>query len=121
METKYIAVEWPEYQYFMEHPSFRERCYFCPEASIYFIPEDLYDEVMNPPFKLPEEYRENFTTEFDRIKRGQKVLIDDIQKQELFVVEANTSWIDNSMPCILSCGYLPGVNCHIVAVEKEGI
>lgn len=121
METKYIAVEWPEYQIFMEHPRFREDCYFCPDASIYFIPEDLYDEVMNPPFELPEEYRENFTTEFDRIKRGQKVLIDDVQKQELFVVEAETSWTGDSMPCILTCGYLPGINCYIVAVEKESV
>ena len=44
--TKYIAVEWPEYQIFMEHPQFREECYFCPDANLYFIPENLYNEVV---------------------------------------------------------------------------
>lgn len=44
--VKYICVEWPEYQIFMEHPRFREECYYCPDSSVYFIPEDLYDEVM---------------------------------------------------------------------------
>ena len=43
---KYIAVEWPEYQIFMEHPQFREECYFCLDADIYFIPENLYNEVI---------------------------------------------------------------------------
>ena len=43
---KYIAVEWPEYQIFMEHPQFREECYFCPDANLYFIPENLYNEVV---------------------------------------------------------------------------
>ena len=46
MEIKYIAVEWPEYQIFMEYPKFREECYFCSDANIYFIPEDLYNKVM---------------------------------------------------------------------------
>ena len=44
---KYIAVEWPEYQIFMEHPQFREECYFCPDVDLYFIPEDLYNEVIS--------------------------------------------------------------------------
>ena len=42
---KYIAVEWPEYQIFMEYPKFREECYFCSDANIYFIPEDLYTKI----------------------------------------------------------------------------
>lgn len=44
---KYIAEEWPEYQIFMEHPLFREECYFCQDANLYFIPEDLYNEVIS--------------------------------------------------------------------------
>lgn len=44
---KYIAEEWPEYQIFMEHPLFREKCYFCQDANLYFIPEDLYNEVIS--------------------------------------------------------------------------
>lgn len=26
--TKYIKIDWPEYQYFMEYPDFREICFF---------------------------------------------------------------------------------------------
>lgn len=117
--TKYIKVDWPESQKFTEY---EDETYVCAEsAGTLFVPEGLYDEVMNPPFEIPEEYKENFTADFDKIKRGQKVLIEDIQKQELFVVEAETSWTGDSMPCILTCGYLPGINCYVVAVEKEGI
>lgn len=43
---KYIAVRWPEYQIFMEHSRFEEECYFCLDADIYFIPENLYNEVV---------------------------------------------------------------------------
>lgn len=37
--TKYIAVEWPEYQIFMEHPRFEKDCYYCPDSSVYFVPD----------------------------------------------------------------------------------
>lgn len=53
--TKYISVEWPEYQYFMGHPRFRDECYYCPDASIYFIPEDLYEEVTYK-LQFPKKY-----------------------------------------------------------------
>ena len=43
--TKYIKIDWPEYQYFMEYPDFREICFFCAEDNSYFIPEDLYNKV----------------------------------------------------------------------------
>lgn len=52
---KYISVEWPEYQIFMEHPRFREDCYYCPDSSVYFIPEDLYEEVMYK-LQFPKKY-----------------------------------------------------------------
>lgn len=44
--TKYIKINWPEYQYFMEHPDFREIYFFCAEDNSYFIPEDLYDKTV---------------------------------------------------------------------------
>ena len=123
METKYIAVEWPEYQIFMEHPRFREECYFCPDANIYFIPEDLHDEIMYPPYELPEEYRENYTMDFDHIKRGQNLLvsIDDIG--ELRVIKAASNWkAFDPFPILLEDEVLlDGFNCKVIAVEKESI
>ena len=49
--TKYIKVDWPEYQEFMEYPDFREICFFCAEDNSYFIPEDLYDNKLEFPKK----------------------------------------------------------------------
>ena len=37
---KYIKVEWPEIQNYMENPEFEEECYFDPDKNIWFIPED---------------------------------------------------------------------------------
>lgn len=117
---KYISVEWPEYQIFMEHPRFREECYYCPDSSMYFIPEDLYDEVMNPPYELPEEYN-NFTTKFSRIKKGQNVLV--LTESGLLVTKATSNWKEyESFPVILEeKGLLDGINCEVIAIEKESI
>lgn len=115
--TKYILVEWPEMQKFQERPEYEDTCFEHESGAITFVPEDLYNEVMNP-FELPDEYKENFTLEFDRIKKGQKVLIEDTENHRLFTVEARTNWIGDSMPVLLTGNYLPGINCYIVAVEK---
>lgn len=53
--TKYIKIDWPEYQYFMEYPDFREICFFCAEDNSYFIPEDLYNKVMQK-LTFPKKY-----------------------------------------------------------------
>lgn len=59
METKlketverYILVEWPEIQMFMDHPRWKD-CIFCEEIKghpcpdcAYMVPESLYKEVM---------------------------------------------------------------------------
>lgn len=50
---KYILVEFPEVQKFMDHPRWKE-CIFCEEIKghpcpdcAYMIPESLYKEVMD--------------------------------------------------------------------------
>ena len=50
---RYILVEWPEIQDFMEHPRW-EKCIFCQEIEghpcldrAYMVPESLYKEVNN--------------------------------------------------------------------------
>lgn len=42
---KYILVEWPDYQFFMDMPGFKERCFFCAEENIYFVPQSMYNIV----------------------------------------------------------------------------
>lgn len=118
--TKYICVEWPEYQIFMEHPRFEEDCYYCPDSSVYFVPEDLYNEVMDSSYKLPEEYS-NFTMEFDRVKRGQSLLV--LTDSGLTVTKAMSNWkAYESFPILLEeKDLLDGINCEVIAVEKESI
>jgi hypothetical protein len=48
---KYILVQWPYSQIFMDHPRFNE-CYLLQASdnqqhydAAYFIPEDLYEEL----------------------------------------------------------------------------
>ena len=50
---RYILVEWPEIQDFMDHPRWSE-CIFCVEIAgypcpdnSYMVPESLYEEVNN--------------------------------------------------------------------------
>lgn len=57
--VKYIKEDWPEYQEFMERPDFRERCFYCADDNSYFIPENLYDEVMEERMLPIEQDVEN--------------------------------------------------------------
>lgn len=54
---KYIKIEWPESQKFMEY----EECYTISNTdgdSVTFVPEDLYDEIIYKN-KYPKEYNTN--------------------------------------------------------------
>lgn len=37
---KYIKVEWPEIQDYMNNPKYPEDCYYDPIEGVWFIPED---------------------------------------------------------------------------------
>lgn len=37
---KYIKVEWPEIQDYMDNPGYPEECYFDPQKNCWFIPEE---------------------------------------------------------------------------------
>lgn len=43
---KYIAVEWPDYQIFMDHPKFDKCCYSTRTNTVLMIPEEIYNEVL---------------------------------------------------------------------------
>ena len=40
-ETKYLKIEWPDYQYFMDKPN----VYFCEKDNTYFVPEELVNNI----------------------------------------------------------------------------
>ena len=37
---KYIKVEWPEIQDYMNNPEYNKECYFDPKKNCWFIPEE---------------------------------------------------------------------------------
>lgn len=135
--VKYICVEWPEYQIFMEHPRFGEDCHYCPDSSVYFIPEDLYKEVTYK-LQFPKKYEntelgtivcyetravvngeDTYWYDENLIKKGSEVLIYNYE------IENYPKWIISK--CIAcSTGFpilfenrnlLPGINCEIIGVK----
>lgn len=136
--TKYVYVEWPEYQIFMEHPRFEDECYYCPDSSVYFIPEDLYDEVMEERM-FPAEQDINlghliinkdsvtlsttdetitFVYDYTRIPRNTRVLFYSPDKG--YWISKSTVTVFGSMPGIYENGEMPGINCEIVGIEQNG-
>lgn len=129
--TKYIYVEWPEYQIFMEHPRFEKDCYYCPDASIYFIPEDLYNEVMNG-LEFPKKYEdtnlgtivcyetravvngnETFYYDLSDIRKGDKVLIYNREEDKWIITNCQSAV--QGFPILLEeKELLDGINCEII-------
>ena len=40
---KYILVEWPDVQYYMEREDFEDESYYDPIGNVWFVPEDWED------------------------------------------------------------------------------
>lgn len=119
-KTKYILINWPDYQLFMDHPRFKDDCYNCLEVNAYFIPEDLYEEVTNPPYELPEEYKEVYDINFKSVKKGQNLLVLPYDTEEVRIIKSKTNWkINYPFPILLEDDtLLEGINCVVVAAEK---
>lgn len=119
-ESKYILVNWPDYQLFMDHPRFEDDCYNYSETNAYFIPEDLYEEVINPPYELPEEYKEAYDINFKSVKKGQNLLILLYDTEEVRIIKSKTNWrYGCPFPILLEDDdLLEGINCVVVAAER---
>lgn len=117
---KYIRVEWPEYQQFESHPKFKEECYYSADSNVYFIPEDLYNDILNKIYELPDEYKENYTTDFDRVKKDQNLLVFIYETEEFKVFKSLVNWNASfPFPILLKdSDFLDGINCDVVAIEK---
>lgn len=40
---RYILVEWPDIQDYMDNPDYPEKCYFDPNKNVWFVPETWDD------------------------------------------------------------------------------
>ena len=51
---KYVKIEWPEIQDYMDNPDYPEKCYFDPDKNVWFIPEEW-----DPIYLELQEIKEN--------------------------------------------------------------
>lgn len=135
--TKYICVEWPEYQIFMEHPRFEDNCYYCPDSSVYFIPEDLYNEVEERMFTTEQDINLGhltinkdsvtlsttdetitFVYDYTKIPKNTRILFYSLDKG--YWISKSTVTVFESMTGIYENGEIPGINCKIVGIEQNG-
>lgn len=138
--TKYIKVDWPEYQKFEEH----ERCNECYTCKVYgdddifamMIPEDLYNEVMYK-LQFPKRYEDTnlgtivlyetravingertFWYDLSLLKRGDTVLVYKNETKEWIITTCVACSMN--MPILLKeDGLFPNLNCEIIGVETQ--
>ena len=135
--TKYVCVEWPEYQIFMDHPRFEDNCYYCPDSSVYFIPEDLYNEVDERMFPAEQDINlghltinkdsvtlsttdETITFVYDYTKIPKNTRILFYSPDKGYWISKSTVTVFESMTGIYENGEIPGINCEIVGIEQNG-
>lgn len=135
--TKYVCVEWPEYQIFMDHPRFEDNCYYCPDSSVYFIPEDLYNEVEERMFTTEQDINlghltinkdsvtlsttdETITFVYDYTKIPKNTRILFYSPDKGYWISKSTVTVFESMTGIYENGEIPGINCEIVGIEQNG-
>ena len=138
--VKYICVEWPEYQFFMDHQRFRDECYHCPDTNVYFVPEDLYDEVINK-LEFPKKYEDTnlgtiicyetraivngediYWYNEDLIKRGSEVLIYNhgIENYPKWIISKCVACSEGFPILFEDSNLLPDINCEIIGVRNDG-
>lgn len=141
--SKYVLVEWPEIQNYMEHPRYSE-CYSgnsineTETAGVWFVPEDLYEEV-EYKLQFPKVYEntsigtvtcmENYaivksTEEYfwygKELKKGCKVLVY-LNDAKDFVITACKAY-SPGLPILLeNNSLLPGLNCEIIGVSNDNL
>lgn len=136
--VKYICVEWPEYQIFTEHPRFREECYHCPDSYVYFIPEDLYKEVIYKTAVL-KKYKNtelgtivcyenyavvdgitNYYYDKSNIKKGDIALIYNHDDKHWYLSKI-VSYSDEHSIIVENSDLLIGINCELIGYRDPEI
>lgn len=134
METKYLKVEWPEYQIYMEHPQFREESYYDSEHNIYFIPENLIDEI-DRKLMLPKIYENTnlgtitcmethaivngedyYWYDLTDLKKGCKVLVYNHDTGE-WVITTCIAYAEGLPILFSNKSLLEGINCELIGMK----
>ena len=53
---KYVKIEWPEIQDYMDNPDYPEKCYFDPDKNVWLIPENWESDYRESYYDDTEEY-----------------------------------------------------------------
>lgn len=132
--TKYVKVDWPESQKFMEY---EDETYVCAEsAGTLFVPEELYNDVTYK-LQFPKKYENTnlgtivcyetraivngediYWYDLKLLKRGSKILAYKHDSKEWII----TTCIANGMnlPILLEDkNWIPGLNCDIIGVKNS--
>lgn len=129
--TKYIKVEWPDYQGFMERLDFHEKCFFCAEDNSYFIPEDLYEEITYK-LQFPKKYentnlgtivcyetraivngKDTYWYDENTIEKGNTVLLYNHDDSKWYISKVVAC--HNGFPILLEdSDLLIGINCELI-------
>ena len=132
---KYIKVDWPESQEFMDY---KEETFVCADReNTLFVPENLYNEVMYK-LQFPKKYEntslgtivcyetravvnenETFWYDLSDLKKGNKILIynhsipSEYNKPEWFITTCKAC--SQGFPILLEDDIaIPGLNCEII-------
>ena len=132
---KYIKVDWPESQEFMEY---KEETFVCADSEgTLFVPENLYNEVMYK-LQFPKKYEntnlgtivcyetravvnenETFWYDLSDLKKVNKILIynhsipSEYNKPEWFITTCKAC--SQGFPILLEDAIvIPGLNCEII-------
>lgn len=145
--TKYVKVDWPKSQTFVEHSRWNE-CLLVivvddsiPDMDIpsVMVPEDLYDEVMYK-LQFPKKYENTnlgtvvcyetraivngediYWYDENMIKKGSQVLIynHDIDNRPQWIISKCVA-CSEGFPIIFEDSILcPGINCEIIGVKDN--
>lgn len=57
---KYVLVDWPEIQQYMEHPNYKEKVYYDSEKGVWFVPEEWEDWCPESYYDDTENWEEGY-------------------------------------------------------------
>lgn len=118
--TKYLLINWPEIQDYMDSDRWEEcysaiSCDISVESGVWFVPEDLVEEINN---KIPESEfifdGQIFTRDFWEINAGDLVCFSNQDKAwTSYCIIAGKGY----MPDIYEHGECPGIDCFIEGIK----
>lgn len=135
--TKYIKLDWPEYQEYMEHPKFREDSYYIADCNSYMIPEYIIEDIdrgLIPPETTFENTSIGTVTLYNTLAvvnakdvydyreptKGEEVLIYLYHDEDFRITTCKVS--SKGFPILFEDNtLLEGLNCKLIGTKDNNI